>query len=196
MVTVRYNVTSDRSVSIRRGDITRVEADAIVNAANSHMAPGGGVSGAIHSAAGPELAEECLAVVSACGPLQTGQAAITGAGALWWAKHVVHALGPVWHGGGRGEPEALASAYRSAIRCADEAEATTIAFPSISTGIFGYPVKEAAPVALHAIASALRQTHSVQVAKMVLFDETTYNAYERALKQLAAEESAEDALSE
>lgn len=193
---MRYNVMSDRSIALRRGDITRVEADAIVNASNSHMAPGGGVSGAIHRAAGPQLAEECLAVVSDRGPLEPGDAAVTGAGALWWAKHVVHALGPVWHGGGHGEPDVLASAYRSAIRCADEVEACVIAFPSISTGIFGYPIDRAAPVALRAISSALREAHSVRVVKMVLFDEATYDGYEKALRLLAAEDSAEDALAD
>jgi O-acetyl-ADP-ribose deacetylase (regulator of RNase III) len=144
------------------------------------MAPGGGVSGAIHRAAGPGLAREAAALVAVRGPLAPGEAAITGGHDLP-ASHVVHALGPVWKGGGRGEAETLANAYRSAVRVADENGLRSIAFPSISTGIFGYPVSLAAPVALAAVAAELEHATSVRQALFVLFDEATYSAFKNAL---------------
>jgi O-acetyl-ADP-ribose deacetylase len=169
-------------IILRKGDITRVDADAIVNASNAHMTPGGGVSGAIHSAGGPMLAEEGRAWVDEHGPLAPGEAAATTGGRLP-ARHVIHALGPVWHGGGSGEAEALASAYRNSIRVADGLGAKTVAFPSISTGIFGYPLAAAAPIAIDAVRGALSDAAHVREVIFVLFDAATYAVYETALAE-------------
>jgi len=170
-------------IRIVLGDITRIDADAIVNAANSRLAPGGGVSGAIHSAGGPEIARECATYVREHGPVPTGGAALTTAGRLP-ARHVIHAVGPIWGGGRSGEPETLASAYRRSIEIADANGLETIAFPSISTGIYGYPLDLAAPVAVHAVQEALASAHHLREATFVLFDQPTYDAYERAVDGL------------
>ena len=167
-------------VSLMLGDITNSSADAIVNAANSHLLPGGGVCGAIHSAAGPELARACGEWVREHGPVPVGAAAIT-LGFELRARYVIHAVGPIWSGGSADESELLARAYRSAVKLADEHELDSIAFPSISTGIFGFPVELAAPVALRAVAEALESAACVRDATFVLFDTATYAAYERGL---------------
>lgn len=172
-------------IRIMLGDITHIDADAIVNAANSRLAPGGGVSGAIHSAGGPEIARECAAYVREHGPVPTGGAALTTAGRLP-ARHVVHAVGPIWSGGQSGEPEALAGAYRRSIEIADASDLETIAFPSISTGIYGHPLDLAAPVAVQAVQQALADARHVHEATFVLFDQRTYDAYEGALRGLGA----------
>ncbi len=166
-------------IVLERGDITQSDADAIVNASNAHMTPGGGVSGAIHSAAGPAVAAEAREVVAKRGPLSAGEAAATGGGRLR-ARYVIHALGPVWHGGRQGEAAALASAYRESVRVADGLGVETLAFPSISTGIFGYPIDLAAPVALRAVQDALAGARHVREVRFVLYDDATYRAYERA----------------
>ena len=133
---------SDPRIEIQAGDITKIEVGAIVNAANDRLAPGGGVCGAIHRAAGPELARECAEI----GLCPTGEARITGGYELP-AKHVIHAVGPVWHGGGEGEAEQLAGCYRMSLDLAKEAKLTSIAFPAISTGTSGFPVDRCARVA-------------------------------------------------
>lgn len=166
-------------LELLRGDITRQSTDAIVNAANAELAPGGGVAGAIHSAAGEAFTEECRQLRAAHGRLATGKAVATGAGKLH-VRHVIHTVGPVWYGGGKGEPAALASCYRESMRLADELGLESISFPSISTGIFGYPVEEAAPVALAAIHDAMRTARHVKLVRFVLFDEATLEAYRRA----------------
>lgn len=171
-------------VHLLRGDITRVATDAIVNASNAELTPGGGVSGAIHTAAGPGLAQACAKHAREHGPLAPGQAVITPGFALQ-ARHVIHALGPVWHGGTACEAATLASAYRASIRLADDNGLATVAFPSVSTGLFGYPVALAAPVALDAVEAALADATHVRDVTFVLFDETTYTAYERALAERA-----------
>ena len=167
-------------ISLVLGDMTRVEADAIVNAANPTLAPGGGVCGAIHSAGGPAIAAECRLRVAGSGPVATGDAAATTAGRLD-ARYVIHAVGPIWHGGRSGEAEALASAYTRSVEVADELGLTSIAFPSISTGIYGYPVDLAAPVAIAAVRDALGRTRHVRDVVFVLFDPTTFAAFEQAL---------------
>jgi O-acetyl-ADP-ribose deacetylase len=172
-------------ILLEHGDITRVDTDAIVNASDAHLTPGGGVSGAIHAAGGPAIAAEGREIVAGRGPLVPGEAAATTGGRLP-ARHVIHALGPVWRDGTHGEPEALASAYRESIRIADCLSLASIAFPSISTGIFGYPVQLAAPVALRAVREALAHAVSVREVRFVLFDDATYAAYEHALAESPA----------
>ncbi len=166
-----------------QGDITQETTDAIVNAANSELAPGGGVCGAIHRAGGPQIAEECRRVRAQRGPVAPGSAAATSAGCLP-AQHVIHAVGPVWSGGSNAEPETLASCYRESIRIADEMGLGSIAFPAISTGIFGYPVDKATEVAVGTVAEALPKMKSLHTVRFVVFDERTYAAYAEALEAL------------
>jgi len=178
---MRMSVQADRSIILLTGDITQQDAGAIVNAANAQLAPGGGVCGAIHRAGGPAIWEECRALAQKRGPLPTGQAVATTGGRMK-ARYVIHSVGPVWHGGTSGEAEQLASCYRQSVRVADELGLESIAFPSISTGVFGYPLELAAPVALRAVAEALRSARNVKDVRFVLFDAETMKAYEAAAK--------------
>lgn len=174
-------------LSIIQGDITRQATDAIVNAANSGLMGGGGVDGAIHRAGGPAILEECKQVVSRQGRLPTGKAVITTGGNLK-AKFVIHTVGPVWHGGSKGEPELLASAYRESLKVATENNLSSISFPSISTGAYGYPVAEAAKVAMNTVVSFLKEgVTSIKEIVFVLFDSTTFQAYLSALGEIARE---------
>ncbi len=168
-----------KSIELVRGDLTLEEVDAIVNAANGELLPGGGVCGAIHDAGGSAVTRECEEYVDQHGPVRTGHAAATTAGNMP-ARHVIHAVGPVWEGGQEGEPAALASCYRRSIELADEMGLTSIAFPSISTGVYGYPVDQAAPVALSATREALLVAQHVQLARFVLFNGAIKRAYEAA----------------
>lgn len=174
-------------LAIIRGDITRQTTDAIVNAANSSLMGGGGVDGAIHRAGGPAILEECKQIVSRQGRLPTGKAVITTGGNLK-ARFVIHTVGPIWHGGNRGEPELLASAYRESLQVAAENNLSSISFPSISTGAYGYPVVEAAKVAVYAAVSFLKENAtSIKKTTFVLFDSTTFQSYASALNEMVRE---------
>jgi O-acetyl-ADP-ribose deacetylase len=157
------------------GDITEQEVDAIVNAANPGLLGGGGVDGAIHRAGGPSILEECR-LLGGCDP---GGVKATSGGALP-ARHVLHAVGPIWRGGGAGESELLASCHRRAIELADELGCRSVAFPAISTGAYGYPVELAAPIALGATQSVLADHPSVQSVRFVFRDEATLVTYRTA----------------
>lgn len=161
-------------VEAMKGDITTLEVDAVVNAANSALAGGGGVDGAIHHAAGAELDEACARL----GGCDTGDAKAT-PGFRLPARWIIHTVGPRWHGGGEGEADALASCYRRSLEVADELGARTVAFPAISTGIYGYPAEEAAAVAVAALRSA---PTDVEVVTLVAFDDRTLSLYRRLLE--------------
>ncbi|WP_228375049.1 O-acetyl-ADP-ribose deacetylase [Demequina iriomotensis] len=165
-------------VSVRRADITTMSVDAIVNAANESLLGGGGVDGAIHRAAGPGLQDECE-TLHGCA---TGSAKITGAYALP-ARHVIHAVGPVWHGGDRGEQLALASAYQAAIALAHEHGCRSVAFPCISTGIYGYPKALAAEVAVRAVGRALASAPSVEEVTFCVVDDENLALYRGILSR-------------
>ena len=165
-------------VTLHQGDITTdAVADAIVNAANSSLLGGGGVDGAIHRAAGPELLEQCRPL----GGCATGDAKITGAGRLP-VRHVIHAVGPVWHGGDQGEPELLASVYRRAIELAAEHGDERVAFPAISTGVYRFPVELAAEISIRAVREAMADHPQVAEARFWLFSDNAYRTFERALE--------------
>ncbi len=165
-----------------RGDITHQNVDAIVNAANSSLIGGGGVDGAIHRAGGPAIVEDCRRIVARQGPLPAGEAAITTAGRLP-CRHVIHTVGPVWRGGQHGEPETLARCYRNSLALAVSHGLSSIAFPSISTGVYGYPVAEAARVALHAIREVLAAGSPLTLVRLVLWSDADLKEYERALEK-------------
>jgi O-acetyl-ADP-ribose deacetylase (regulator of RNase III) len=170
---------------IIQGDITQQTTDAIVNAANSSLMGGGGVDGAIHRAGGPAILDECKQIVSRQGRLPTGKAVMTTGGNLK-AKYVIHTVGPVWHGGNQGEPELLASAYQESLKLATEHKLGSISFPSISTGIYGYPVNQGAQVAIGSVIAFLHQgTTSLRQVVFVLFDVKTFAAYASALREIA-----------
>ncbi len=162
-----------------KGDITQESTDAIVNAANSRLAGGGGVDGAIHRAGGPEIMAEC----GKLGACPTGSAVITTGGRLK-AKHVIHTVGPIYRDGRHKEPELLKSAYESSLNLAHEKGLTSISFPSISTGAYGYPVDEAANIALKAVIDLLKSDKGITLVRFVLFSDDALEAYERALKGL------------
>jgi O-acetyl-ADP-ribose deacetylase (regulator of RNase III) len=173
-----------RELSIVRGDITRIRADAIVNAANSALAGGGGVDGAIHRAGGPAVMADLERRYGRDRHCPTGSAVISEAGDLP-ASWVIHAVGPIWRGGSAGEPELLASAYRTATTLADSVGSRSITFPAISCGIYGYPLPLGAEVGLTTVGSLLRSKTSVERATFVLFSEETYTTFERALARIA-----------
>ena len=182
-MTVKINQTS---LVLVQGDITRERVDAIVNAANEGLMGGGGVDGAIHRAGGPAIMAECSAIRAKQGGCPTGQAVITTGGNLP-AKYVIHTVGPIWRGGTAGEAELLASCYRESLRVAVEHSIKTIAFPSISTGVYGYPVAQAAVIALHAVKQLLAAHDGLDEVRFVLFDDVTYDAYENALAGISVE---------
>lgn len=164
-------------IELIKGDITKVEVDAIVNAANSSLLGGGGVDGAIHRAGGKEILEECILI----GGCPTGEAVITTAGKMK-AKKVIHTVGPRWNGGKYNESEKLKNCYLNSLRIAEENELRTIAFPNISTGIYGYPKEEAAKIAIDAVKNS--NAKKIDKVIFVCFDETNYKLYESILQQV------------
>jgi O-acetyl-ADP-ribose deacetylase (regulator of RNase III) len=170
-------------IELVRGDITTQPLDAIVNAANSSLLGGGGVDGAIHRAGGPAILEECRRIRAARGSLPAGQAVVTGAGRLP-ARHVIHTVGPIWEGGNAGEAALLASAYRNSIALAAESGARTLALPSVSTGAYGFPVAQAARIALNTAREALLAGTNVELLRWVLFSEADLATYRDALEAL------------
>ncbi len=169
------------SLVLVQGDITDETTDAIANAANEGLRGGGGVDGAIHRAGGPAIMEECRAI----GRCATGDAVLTTGGDLP-AEYVIHTVGPVWKGGRQGEPDLLASCYRRVLQVAESKGLRSVAFPSISTGVYGYPVAQAAEVALRAVVDTLRgRDTSVRQVRFVLYDAETYRAYALALESLS-----------
>ncbi|MCX8045070.1 MAG: O-acetyl-ADP-ribose deacetylase [Desulfobacterota bacterium] len=166
-------------IELRQGDITQQHVDAIVNAANTRLAGGGGVDGAIHRAGGPVIMQECRAI----GGCPTGDAVITSGGNLP-ARYVIHAVGPVYRNGASGEAQLLAQAYRNSLKRADEHKLKTVAFPSISTGTYGYPIKQAARIALGTVIDYLNGSTSIERVVFVLFSAHDLSVYEDALKAL------------
>ncbi len=168
-------------ITVVEGDITRQDVDAVVNAANEALQRGGGVDGAIHRAAGPELQKECNRI----GGCPTGEARVT-RGYRLKARHVIHAVGPRWKGGDRGEAEQLASCYRSALRLAREHGCRTVAFPAISTGVYGYPLDDATRIAVTTVRDELAKAPGIEEVRFVTFGEAARAAYRRALAELGA----------
>ena len=174
-------------ISLVKGDITLQKTDAIVNAANSGLLGGGGVDGAIHRAGGPAILEECKKIVNKRGRLPAGQAVMTTGGNLA-AGYVIHTVGPVWQGGNRNEASILSSAYTESLRLAEKNNLTSISFPSISTGAYGYPLKEAANVAVNAIVKfAKEEALSIKEIIFVLFSDDAYTEYAESLEKVTSQ---------
>jgi O-acetyl-ADP-ribose deacetylase (regulator of RNase III) len=167
-------------IFLQKGDITKMQVDAIVNAANSSLMGGGGVDGAIHRAGGPAILEECKKIVAKQGGCKTGEAVITTAGNLP-AKFVIHTVGPVWNNGKNNEAIKLANCYKNSLRLAEENNVKTIAFPNISTGIYGYPKKDAAEIAVETVSAFLQTSSLIEKVYFVCFDEENYLIYQNLI---------------
>lgn len=166
----------DARLEVVQGDITKLDVDAIVNAANSALMGGGGVDGAIHRAGGPQIMQECREIRARQGGCPTGEAVITTGGDLP-TRHVIHTVGPIWHGGKVNEDALLASAYRNSLRLAAENGARSVAFPSISTGVYRFPRERAARIALREVREFLRGTQALERVLFVCFDRETFDLY-------------------
>ncbi|HTI14103.1 MAG TPA: O-acetyl-ADP-ribose deacetylase [Dictyobacter sp.] len=175
-------IVNDIPLTLLQGNIVTIQTDAIVNAANSALSGGGGVDGAIHRAGGPTILQECRQLGRRC---PTGSAVATTAGKLQ-ARYVFHAVGPVYTGNDENEARLLTSAYQSCLHLAEQHQIQSIAFPSISTGIYGYPLDLAAPIALNIIITHLQQPTTLQQVMFVLFDQRTYKTYQQTLQRLLA----------
>ena len=174
----------DIQVELIQGDITKADVDAIVNAANKELIGGGGVDGAIRRAGGEEVVKECDKIRAAHGGCPTGTAVITTGGDLP-ANHIIHTAGPVWDGGNKDEPKLLSSCYRESLLLASENGIDSIAFPSISTGVYGYPTEKAAKVALQTIQELAESNNNIPtIIQFILFDDATYSCYEDALSTI------------
>jgi O-acetyl-ADP-ribose deacetylase (regulator of RNase III) len=173
---------NESTLELVQGDITKQDVDAIVNAANTSLLGGGGVDGAIHRAAGPELLAECR-TLNGC---ETGSAKIT-RGYKLKARHVIHAVGPVYDDGKQGEPALLASAYRTSLELASQNQCASIAFPAISTGVYGYPTEDAARIAFRVIVEYLEQHPEIKLVRYVLYDARAFTVHTRVLEQVLSE---------
>ena len=173
-------------ILVIKGDITQIRTDAIVNAANSSLQGGGGVDGAIHRKGGPAILDACRAIIARQGSCKTGEAVITGAGKLP-SKFVIHTVGPVWNGGEKGESEKLAACYRNAMQLAAAHACLSIAFPNISTGVYRYPKKEAAAVAIRTVVDFLSDNPIPEKVILVCFDDENYQLTSQAFKELIGE---------
>jgi O-acetyl-ADP-ribose deacetylase (regulator of RNase III) len=161
-----------KAVEVIRGDITKVKVDGVVNAANEGLRGGGGVDGAIHRAGGPKIMEECRKI----GRCPTGTAVITTGGRLP-ARHVIHTVGPIWRGGGSGEADLLRRAYESSLKLAEDNQLRSIAFPSISTGVYGFPIEQACPIAVGVVLDHLENPTTLERVVFVLFSKPDYELY-------------------
>jgi O-acetyl-ADP-ribose deacetylase len=166
-----------KRIELARGDIALERVDAIVNAANTTLRGGGGVDGAIHRAGGPSILAECIEL----GGCETGEARATGAGRLA-ARYVIHTVGPIWQDGNHGEEPLLGACYRNSLKLAVELGCRSVAFPSISTGVYRFPLDRAAPIATTAVVDALAELPQIERVRFVLFDEGTFSAFEQALR--------------
>ena len=180
---LRYRIGEKASLELVQGNIVEETTDAIVNAANSSLLGGGGVDGAIHRAAGPELLAECRRVRDQRGSLPSGQVVSTKGGKLN-VRYIIHTVGPVWQGGKRNEPQVLESCYCNSLEEATRLGCSSVSFPSISTGAFGYPVQPAASIALRTVVDHLHSSRSVHLVRFVLFDVDTYQTYDEAARKL------------
>ena len=173
----------DKRIELIKGDITKLEVDAVVNAANKQLKGGGGVDGAIHRAAGPQLHEQCMLLIEKLGgELPVGEAGITQAGEMP-AKFVIHTVGPVWRGGNKGEDRFLTKAYRSSLQLAVDFGLKTIAFPNISTGIYGYPKDKAAEIAVNEVNRFLSENDTIEKVIFVCFEDENYTLYKNLIEQ-------------
>lgn len=177
---ISYNVKEKLRLEVVQADITKMKVDAVVNAANSTLRGGGGVDGAIHRAAGIEMHEECLAIIAEKGGCPTGGAVITNAGKMP-AKKIIHAVGPVYHDGKRNESSFLANVYKRCMEIAVENGLKTIAFPNISTGVYGFPKKEAAEIVLKTVNSFLRSCDSIEKVFFVCYEKDNFDIYQKML---------------
>jgi len=168
-------------IELLQGDITKLNVDTIVNAANSSLMGGGGVDGAIHRAGGPSILEECKKIITKQGSCPTGEAVITTGGNLP-AKYVIHSVGPVWSGGKKNEAEKLANCYKNSLQLAIDNGIKTIAFPNISTGIYGYPKKEAAEIAVSTVKEFFQNNNVISKVIFVCFDEENFQIYQQLLR--------------
>lgn len=168
-------------IQLVQGDITKLKVDAIVNAANSSLMGGGGVDGAIHRAGGPAILEECRQIITWQGRCETGEAVITTGGNLS-TRFVIHTVGPVWHGGSNNEPILLENAYLNSLKLALENEVETIAFPNISTGVYGFPKDKAARIAIKTVTDFLNVHDQMRMVYFVCFDQKNYELYDHLLK--------------
>jgi O-acetyl-ADP-ribose deacetylase (regulator of RNase III) len=171
----------DKRIKLKQGDITKLNVDAIVNAANSSLMGGGGVDGAIHRAGGKQILEECMKIVDRQGGCKTGEAVITTGGRLP-AKHVIHTVGPVWGGRKSNEPQLLANCYKNSLNIAEANGVRSIAFPNISTGVYGFPKDKAAEIAVTTVALFLKTSPHIEEVIFICFDDENYRLYESLMK--------------
>lgn len=176
----------DDRIRLVKGDITTLGTEAIVNAANKTLMGGGGVDGAIHEAAGPKLQEECQRVIAKIGECRTGEAVITSGGNLA-SNYIIHTVGPVWRGGGNEENKKLALCYKNSLSIAEDFGIRDIAFPNISTGVYGFPKKEAAEIAVSTVNKYLRNSKSIRLVIFVCFDEENFNLYDNLINETDSE---------